>query len=177
MKNAFTFGALSALAGAVITLCFYLLGLHSDPAKIATAGWLQLALGLPVGIAIMLVGLRAKRSETPQERAFGYGRAFATGLGIGLVGLALGTVFEYVYESFINTNFVECTIQANLAKMEANGLSQRQIDGSEAMMRKFSTPLVRALFSLVGGSVIVTLLAAVTAPFATRKGAELDEIP
>ena len=176
MKNSLTFGALSAVAGAVITLVLYLLGLHSDPARIATASWIQLAIGLPASIIIMIMGIRAKRTETPSNQAFGYGRAFATGLGIGFVSLALGVVFQVLYETVINTSFVECTIQANLANMASSGVSQAAIDRSEAMMRKFSTPTVRALFSVVGGSLIVTLIAAVTAPFATRKGVPIDEI-
>ena len=168
MKTCFTYGCIMTFASALITLALFFAGFHNDPAKIGTAGWIQGLLGLAISITVLVLGQRARRAETPPDKPFGYGTALGNGLLIAAVALITGVIFQFVYESYINTGFIETYPQAQSMKLEAKGLSQDQIDRGMTMMRKFSGPIVRAIFGLVVGGIFMVIVALITSAFCTR---------
>ena len=109
MKTCFLYGFLLAVAGSILILVLYFLGFHSDPAKLAAGNWIGGVLGLGIGISLTVLGVKARRSEVPENVEFGYGRALGAGVLISLFASILSTIFNYVYAAFINPGPVSYT--------------------------------------------------------------------
>jgi Na+/H+-dicarboxylate symporter len=176
MKTCSLYGFISALAGAFITLVLYLLGLHSDPAKVGMAGYIALAVGLPVGILIIALGVKARREETPLTEDFGYGRALGAGVLISVVSSVLSTAFNLVYSNFINPRFPEVMVQAQLAKLEAKGMPPAQLDAAEKGVRMFMGAVPQAIFGILAGVVFGLILSLIIAAFLKRAPAEPPKV-
>ena len=86
-------------------------------------------------VACLFLGIRARRDETQKEADFGYGTAVGAGTLISLVASFLSSVFAYVYYAFINPAFTDLMVQAQMAKMEARGMSGDQLEKAEAMTK------------------------------------------
>jgi Protein of unknown function (DUF4199) len=172
MKTTLTYGVLMAVGGAVLSISFYLLGLHSDPAKFDTAQWLGMAAGLAIGIACITIGIRARRAELPAGEPFGYGRALGTGVMITLFAALIGIVTNFAYTNFINPGFTDVIVQAQIAKLEAKGLNRTQIEGAEKMIRAMSGPVAQAVGGFVGGMLFGTVISLIAAAFLKRPAQE-----
>ena len=61
MKTYLLYGFISSLAGAFLTLILYFAGFHSDPAKLAMAGWIGGLVGLAIVITCITLGVKARR--------------------------------------------------------------------------------------------------------------------
>src|SRR5436190_20832879 len=97
MKNYLIYGFAMAVAGAVLAVVCYLLGLHSDPAKIGTAQTLGIVGGCAIGITCIVLGTKARRAEVPVTEDFSYGRALGAGVMIPLFAALFGIVTNYLY--------------------------------------------------------------------------------
>ena len=164
MKIYLTYGFAIMLGNALVTLICYLLGFHSDPDKVQTAGYIAALIGLAIGITATTLGMRAKRNTTPSTEEFSFGQAFVTGFMITLFAALLSAAFHYVYLAFINPDFTGIIQQAQRAKLEAKGLSSDKIEHIQNLTGVFLKPAVQAIFGLIGtlswGTVISLLAAA-----------------
>src|SRR5215217_3994138 len=102
MKTYLTYGLAMAIAGALLILMLYLLGFHSDPAKLETAQALGMIGGLVIGVVCITLGIKARRAELPLTENFTYGRALGTGVMIALFASLFGLVTSFAYAKFIN---------------------------------------------------------------------------
>ena len=164
MKTYVTYGFYMSLASALVVFALYFLGFHSEAAKLSTAQTLQMVTGLAIGIATIVLGTKARRAEVPATEDFGYGRALGAGVMITLFAALFGVVFNYVYSSFINPNFIEVMVQAQTEKFEAQGMSGEQIDRAVGMMRG----MMQAAFGFIFGMFFGTVISLVTAAFLKR---------
>lgn len=163
MKTCALYGFISALAGAFVTLILYFIGFHSDASKLQAAGWIGGLLGFAVTVACLVLGMKARREELPKEADFGYGTAVGAGALISLVASFLSSVFAYVYYAFINPAFTDLMVQAQLAKMEARGMSGDQLEKAETMtkwMMSAGPASVMAFFYIFIMGVILALIVA-----------------
>lgn len=168
LKTSALYGCLLTLATAIFTLIMYFIGAHSDPEKMNSTALVGGLIPLAIGITILILGIRARRAEVPLTEGFGYGAALATGIMIGLVAAVTGTVFQYLYENFINPNFVEVQMHAQSLKLAAKGVSDSVIEKREAMMQIWNKPIIRAAFVFLFISILNTILALICAAFCTR---------
>ncbi len=175
MKTYLTYGVAMAIAGAVLNVVLYLVGLHSDPAKLTIAQIVGGVGGLGICITCLTLGIKARRAEIPATEEFGYGRALGSGVMIALFASLLGIVTTFVYAKFINPDFVDVLVQAQNQKFEAKGMSSTQIESAEKVVRMMSGPAVQAVFSFFGGMVFGTIISLVAAAFLKRPAA--PEIP
>jgi hypothetical protein len=163
MKTCSLYGFISALAGAFVTLILYFLGFHSDASKLQAAGWIGSLLGIAVTVACLVLGVKARREETPKEADFGYGKAVGAGTLISLVASFLSSVFAYVYYAFINPAFTDLMVQNQMAKMEARGMSGDQLEKAESFtkwMMSAGPASVMAFFYIFILGVILALIVA-----------------
>ncbi len=170
MKTYLTYGAAMAGGGFVLVLILFIFGFHSDAAKVSTAQWIQMVLGLAIGVTCIVLGTKARRATVPPEEAFGYGSALGAGVMITLFGALIGLVTNFVYMHFINPGMTDLIMQAQIAKWEAAGMSSARIDQAEGMMRKMMNPAIQAAFGFFGGLFFGTLISLVTAAFLKRPG-------
>ncbi len=171
MKTTLTYGFYSALAGALLTLAFYFAGFHESPEKMETAHNAGIVLGLIIGIAVLIFGIKEKRELTPSDASWGYGSALGTGVLIGLFAALMIAVFNYCYFAFINPGFTDVVFQAQVAKMEAKGLSATQIEQAEPIMRKFMSPVAMTISGFIIGLVANTVLSLILAAFLKNRPA------
>ncbi len=170
MKTYLSYGLAMAIASLLLTLALFFAGYHSDPEKIQTAQLIVTIVGLAIGVIGIALGTKARRAEVPASEPFGYGRALGAGVMIGLFSAIFGTVFHLTYSLAINPDFNEMLVQAQMAKLEADGMAANQIEAAEAVMRKVMHPALQAVFGLVGGTVYGTIIALITSIF-LRRGA------
>ena len=172
MKPYLTYGSFIAISNAVITLVLYLTGLHSDPDKLQTANLVTTVTALCLLIGFLIVGIRAKRATLPATQDFSYGMALGAAVMISLFAVLFGTVFQFLYQSFINPGFAEVTIQAQTAKLQATGVSSDQIDKATQFMRMMTKPIVTAIVGLFIGMVFNVIISLIVAAFLKRKAVE-----
>jgi hypothetical protein len=176
MKTYLTYGAASAIAGAMLMMLLYLLGYHSDPEKLKMAQILGSCGGLAISITCIVLGTKARRAEIPPTEEFGYGQALFAGFMISLISSAIGIVTWIIYAKFVNPDFHEMVVQAQLHAMEARGMKQEQIDAAEKVIRTMTNPFIQAVFSFLGGLVFGTVISLITSAF-LRRPAEAEAPP
>lgn len=169
MKTYLTFGFVMALAGALLTLALFFLGYHSDPAKIQTGQWISLPLLVVITVACLVLGIKARRADIPATEEFGYGRALGAGVMIVLFSAVFSVIFNAIYFSFINPDFVDVMVQAQTTKLEAKGIGSAQIEQMEKGMRFMMKPPLLAAFGFLQSMVWGTLIALITAAFLRRQ--------
>ena len=145
MKTSITYGFIMTLCGAFIGLGLYFTGFHADADKLKIAQNISIVTGIIIGVSCTLLGMREKRADTPADKPWGYGSALGTGVMIGLFGALFGGVYNYVYFAYIDPNFREVVLQAQIAALEAKNLSSAQIEQAEPFIRKWLSPAIMTI--------------------------------
>src|SRR6185295_8673838 len=140
MKPYLKYGLIAAATGIVISMITYLLGLD----KTDTGQYIGY-LNIIVIITVMAMAVKERREELGGYIEFG--QAFSTATMTVLIAAAITAVYTYLYVSVINPGFREYTLQKELEKMEAKGMSQEQIDLAMSYTEKFMTPTMMAIFT------------------------------
>lgn len=175
MKTYLIFGLAYALAGAALTFALYLLGFHSDPAKVGASQAISTIALLAISAVCIVAGTKARRADVPMDEEFGYGRALGAGVMIVLFAALFSIVTNFVYMRLVNPDLVDVLVASQIEKWEAAGMNSQQIETAEAMMRKMMHPAIQGvsafLFTLVIGAVVSLVTAAFlkrpATPFAT----------
>ncbi len=168
MKTPLIYGLYMALAGLLVNLGLYFAGFHSDVEKLATAQTISSVANLILGVTLLVLGIKARRAEIPLTEDFGYGRALLAGVQVSLFACIFGTICNFLYMGIINRGLKELMVQAQINKWEAAGLSSDKIEGAEKMMRTMMNPALQAVFGLIFGMVICTILSLIVAAFLKR---------
>jgi hypothetical protein len=168
MKTCALYGFISALSGAFLILILFFAGFHSDPAKLTAATWIGGVCGLAIGVTCMVLGVKARRAETPAGEGFSYGRALGTGFMISVFSSILSAIFTYSYYAFINPGFVDIVVQDKMAKLAATGVSSDKLEKTEAGMRMFMGPVPQAVSAIIGGVVGGLIIALIVAAVMKR---------
>ncbi|HTQ31801.1 MAG TPA: DUF4199 domain-containing protein [Opitutaceae bacterium] len=168
MKTHLTYGFLLALANAILTLIFYLLGFHSDPEKLHATQFIGLVAAPAIYITALVLGMHADRRATPMEKEFSYGRALGTGVMITLFAALFGAVFYYIYLRFINPDFTDVILQAQAARLEAKGMDSAQIERMQSFTRVFMKPAVQVIVGFIVTVMWGTVISLVAAAFVKR---------
>ncbi len=174
MKTYLTYGFYIALGSALVVFALYFLNFHSDPSKINNAQMIQMVCGLAIGISCTVFGIKARREEIPPADGFGYGRALGAGVMITLFAALFGTAFNYLYTIVINPNFTEVVLQAQTAKLEAQGLSSDKIEQINSFTRGIMKPAIQSAFGFIIGMFFGTIISLIAAAFLKRPAT--DEI-
>ncbi len=177
MKTSLTYGFIMTLCGAFVGLGMFFGGLHSDPDKLKLAQTIGLVLGLVISVACVLLGMREKRANTPADKAWGYGAALGTGVMIGLFGTIFGAVYNYCYFAFIDPNFREVVLQAQLTALEAKNLSSAQIEGAEPYIRPWLSPGAMTATGAVMAFIWNLVISLVVAAFVKNRPASSEPVP
>ncbi|MEI6861366.1 MAG: DUF4199 domain-containing protein [Verrucomicrobiota bacterium] len=170
MKTCLTYGFTSALGLAFLTLGFFFLGFHSDAAKLASTQWISTLGGMAISVTCLVLGIRARRAETPAEQDFGYGRAVGAGALVTLFSVLFSSVLNGLYTLVVNPEIGEIMVQAQVAAMHAQGIKGEAVEAAEKIMRVVMHPLLQAIISIVGGMIGGTIISLIAAIFLRRKG-------
>ncbi len=149
------FGLYYGIAGVILSLVFYALGMHYDP---GVAGML---LGLVMMIAFVVLPLKQFKANNGTFMSWGQG--VKIGVGVILVGTIINIIYQQIFQNFIEPDFMEQAIALGEQKMMDMGLTQEQIEAQMEMSKKFQTPLMQAAFGLLAGLFFGFVVSAITA--------------
>lgn len=176
MKTYLTYGSAMAGGGFVLVMVLYILGLHSDPAKLSIAQWVQTIVGLGIAITCIVLGTKARRAQVPPTEEFSYGSALGAGVMISVFASLIGIATTYLYAGVINPGFVDVLLQAQANKLEASGLSADKIEQIQSMSAIWMKPAVQSALSCVFGVIFGTIISLITAAFLKRSASEIPPV-
>ena len=168
MKTYLTYGFAMAFGGALVVFALFFLGMHDSPEKLDTAQWIQMGLGLALGVACIVLGTKARRAEVPATEPFGYGSALGAGVMITLFAALLGLFTNYLYGAVINPHFTDVMLQSQADKLAAQGVPSDKIEQIQKMTAVMMKPPVMAMMGFISGMLFGTLISLVTAAFLKR---------
>lgn len=169
MKTNLLYGFVLALVGFLVSLVFFIAGLHSSVEKMAATSWISSTLLFVLAVVVLYLGMAAKRTATPADRNWTYGSAFGTGAGIAVFAALFGLVFTYLYFALINPHMSEILYGVQVAKMEAKGMSSDQIEKAGSIMRAMMSPIGASLVGSLFGFIFDVLISLVVAIFVRRR--------
>jgi hypothetical protein len=163
-----------AASGAVLAVVLYLLGFHSDPQKLTTAQIIGTCATTAISVIGITLGIRARRAQISPTDEFTFGQAFGAGFMVGLFAALFGIVTTYVYTKFINPDFVDTIVQAQVSKLEAKNVPADRIEAVEKIIRRMSSPEIQAGAAFIMALLINTFVALIVAAFSKRPAAPLS---
>lgn len=102
-----------------------------------------------------------------------YSKAFLSGFIIVLVASLVTSLYSYVFFRFIDPAYLERIIvqamEQTEAKMLEQGLSEDQMGPALEMTRKFMSPLIMSVFSVLGSAVFGAILSLIAAAFIKKE--------
>jgi tryptophan-rich sensory protein len=156
---AMRYGGIIAAIMIVITLVQYLTGL-SDPANAQSPASMVIGLiSFAVWIGGVVMAVRAYRTELGGFMSFGEG--FRVAFFTFLVISVISGVWNFIFYSFIATDFLENMLEFVQYTMEDAGAPEDSIDMMMGVYGRMYTPTGMTLMTLVGGAIfgaIVSLI-------------------
>lgn len=160
-KIALNYGVLLGLFTIVLQVVSYALDAHIDRPWWLTFGQLL------ISIAIIVLGLKAFKSENNSYLTFG--QSIKTGLAISLIAGIISVIFNYIFITFIDPDFIQKTLDFTREEMVKNpNLTEDQINMSMEMSAKFMTPWIMSAFAIIG-TMFFGFIISVIAGLALRK--------
>jgi multisubunit Na+/H+ antiporter MnhC subunit len=161
MGTKFFYALAWTLCTAIFMLLLYFTGYQTE--KLATGQHLNW-LGLLIPIVLLYLGIKAVRDEKPAV-AFTYGQGVGAGMVISVFAGLMGAVYSWFHFTFINTRFMDYTMDMIREKWSAAGMSAAQMDRAEGITRTMMSPIPQALigllFTLIIGLCISLIMAAI----------------
>lgn len=160
-KIALNYGVLLALISIILQVVSYVMDAHID------RPWWVSFVQLLISIAIIVLGLRAFKMENGGFLSFF--QAIKTGLAISVVAAIISVVFNYIFITYIDPDFIQKTLDFTREQMqETPNLSEEQIEMSMEMSTKFMTPWIMSAFSIIA-TLFFGFVISVLAGLALRK--------
>jgi len=107
-----------------------------------------------VGIIIMIAILIYAfiQFKKLNEGYLSLSEALKIGLGISLVAALIGVVYTYILTEFLDPGMMDKALDFQIEKlrMENPEITSDQIAGMREMQEKFSSPLIRSAFQIIG---------------------------
>ena len=135
------YGLYLGIIGVFIHLAFYATG------TLIKFGWLSGVIGFIAMIVLIILGI--KKFKTDNNDFLTFGQALKVGVGIALISAIITTIYTLVF-----TNIIEPDFQAQMMEVQKqtwidSGMTDEQIEASEAMSKKFSSPVITVPLSIV----------------------------
>lgn len=167
MKPPVKYGIIAAAIGILISLLVFVIGLDKSETG-QYIGWIN----FPIMIYLMVLAIRAMRDQHYQGY-ISYGQAFRTTFILVLVSTLITGLYMYGYFTIINPSMIDYIHDQQLVKMEEQGMSSEMIEQSMEMSKKWTTPGVMSLFTVLGGLLVGTIVGAIVAAFMKKPNPEI----
>lgn len=154
---AMNYGGIIAAIMIIITLIQYLGG-FSDPANAQSPTAMVIGfISFAVWIGGVIMAVKAHRSELGGYMSFGQG--FRVAFFTFLVISAISAVWNFVFYTFIATEFLEKTLEFVQYTMEDAGADDDTIEMMMGIYSRFYTPTGFMLMTLIGGTIFGAIVA------------------
>ncbi|SRR5260221_288151 len=120
----------------------------------------------------VLIFLAHKYYKDNGDSFMSYGQGIGISFWMGLLSVAVSSVFTYVYVKFIDQGFIQQIMDRTREGMEEKGMSEEQIDQAMAMTSKFMTPEMMLVFGIVFGIIGTVVIGLIVTIFTQKKNPE-----
>lgn len=142
-KIAMNYGLLLALATIVLSVIVYVMGMHLDQP------WWQSLLNFVFMITAIMYGLKAYKKEG--DGFLTLSEALKTGLAISLVAGIIGSIFTYLFVTFIEPDFIPQLLEVTQTNMinDRPQMTEAELEMAMGITEKFMTPWVMTAMGLI----------------------------
>jgi len=139
-----TYGLILGGISVAFNLMLYFLDMHYQ--QNAAAGYVGIALMIGVLMYAFIV------FKKHNEGYLSLSEVLKIGLGISLIAGLVGVLYAFVLTEFLDPDMMNKALELQFEKMRVENpeMSQEQLDMSREMADKFSSPLIRSAFQLIG---------------------------
>ena len=143
-KIALNYGLLLALLSIVLSVFAYVTDNHID------RPWWLSVISMLVMIAIIVYGLKAFKNENGEFLSVG--EAIKVGLAISLISGIIVAIYNYVFVTVIEPEYVTQLLQFTEEEMIADNpeMTESQLNMTMDMTEKFMSPMMMTAFAIIG---------------------------
>lgn len=168
MGTKFTYALTLTICGAVLNLLLYFTGYQTE--KLAVGQHLQW-LGFFIMIAVLFLGIKATREETP-DKSLSYGKGVGTGVLISLYSGLMSAVYNFIHFKFVNTEFADYQMELVRQKWEEAGMSAAQMEQAEGVARAMMGPVASAIMTPIMSVIFGLVISLIVSIFLKRAAAQ-----
>ncbi len=143
-KNIITYGLLLGVVSVAFNIMLYTMDMHYQQSFMAGI------VGMVILVGVLLYAFVNYKKQN--EGYLSLSEALKLGLGITLVSAIIGVLYSFVLTEFLDPDMVQKAMDFQIEQMRAANpeISQEQIDMRRGMSEKFSSPLFRSAFQIIG---------------------------
>ncbi|GAB1309623.1 hypothetical protein KH5_23060 [Urechidicola sp. KH5] len=162
------YGAAMGVVSIILAVAVYALGYTYEQ------HWSVTVLGILISVAFIALGLKAYKAGNGGELKFGQG--LKTGVGIALVSTVIYTIYQIAFVTVIEPEFYNNLLVIQTQTWVDQGLTPEQIEGAEAMFKKFSNPAMTAGFTIIGGVFFGFIISLIASAIMKQSNQEISSI-
>ncbi|WP_419211844.1 DUF4199 domain-containing protein [Maribacter sp. X9] len=144
-KFALNYGIILGVLSIIFSLMLYMAGMQYDQSIVLFFVRLAIMTG------VIIFGIYKFREANNDTLTIS--EAIKVGIGMALIGTIIGIIYQMIFMSVIEPDFMKNMMEAQKMEMIAKNpnMTQEQIDNASEMMQKFSGPYLSAAIGLIGG--------------------------
>jgi hypothetical protein len=142
-KIALNYGLLLGLASIALSVVTYVMGVHLE------RPWWASVLGIVIMTALIVYGLKAFKLEN--DGFLSLGEAIKVGLAISVIAGILGAIYNYVFVTVIEPDFVAQMMEITKEQMiEQNpDMTEEQMEMGLSITEKFMSPGIMSAMAII----------------------------
>lgn len=153
-KIIINYGIILAAISILLALSSYATGSHLAP------HWSMSVITIIAFIILIILGV--KKFKESNNGFLSFGEAVKVGVGIAILSALIGSIYQYIFMNFIEPDFMNQMMELQAEKFLDAGLTDEQIEASQEMGKKFSSPFVMFAFGIIGSAIGGFVVAAIT---------------
>lgn len=155
------------LIGGLISVVFFV-GLNFSGADMTASYWNWIGYAI-TGVLIFLAHGYYKQNG---DGFMNYGEGIKIALWQGLISALIGSVFMFVFLSFVDDSMLQAIKDKAISDMETQGMSDEQIEQGMKVAGMFMSPVAMLVFGIIGGIIGSVILGLIVSIFTQNKRPE-----
>jgi len=120
-------------------------------------------------ISAVLIFLAHKYYKEEGNGFMTIGQGVGIGFWAGLTSGAISSVFTFIYVKYIDASFIEMIKQAQMEKLQEQGMSDAQIDQAMSIAGMFMSPVAITIMGFIGGIFSGVIIGLILSFFTQKK--------
>lgn len=130
----------------------------SDPANAMETGNMMTSIGVGLlsfiaYVVIQVIGVRHYKQNI-SSGFISFGKAFGIAILIAIIMAVIGSLFNYIYMTFINPGFLETVLDATRDMYEEMGMGEDEIDQAMKIVKMTMNPVAQIIAGLFSGAIM-----------------------
>lgn len=171
-NTAFSYGAIYGLISVTFVVIQYVSGDFEVGQQRSFGFWGILSL-LAAVIMPLLAMLQVRKDQGGQ---LSYGQGFKTGFTVFIIGSLFSAVWMLVYTYVLEPGYQETMLNESYAQMREQGMDEDTIEQSLDLTRKFTSPLIMSLWTILGSALLGAVVSLILALFTRREASASPQV-